>query len=266
MVGLSLIIGVIFLLLGLARLGFIKNFLAKPVLIGFVFGLALVIVIGQVTKLLGIGHIQGNFFEKAWEIITHLGSTNGWTLLVGIVSLAFLFGLERFAPRVPASLAAVVIGILIVSVFNLEQHGVAVVGTIPGAFPSPGIPVLGLNDIASLLPGALGIVLVIYAEHISAAQELAIKYHYDIDANQELIALGVANLGAGLFQGIAGGGSLSKTTVNDVSGARSQMSGIAAAVLVVIITAVTYTAISQPARRDTWSNRNPRGLAADEHR
>lgn len=238
MVGLSLIVGVMFLLLGIARLGFVKNFLAKPVVIGFVFGLALVIVISQVTKLLGLTHIQGNFFERAWEIIIHLGSTNGWSLLVGIVSLALLFGLERFAPRVPASVAAVVFGILIVSVLNLEQQGVAIVGTIPGAFPRPGIPRLGFDDIASLLPGALGIVLVIYAEHISATQEMAIKYHYDIDANQELIALGVANLGAGLFQGFAGGGSLSKTTVNDVSGARSQMSGIAAAVLVLIITAV----------------------------
>src|SRR5205823_7043899 len=122
---------IIVLLLGIARLGFIKNFLAESVLTGFIFGLALVIAIGQLPKLFGLPRVEGNFFEKLWQVLSHLGSTNGWTLLVGVLSLALLFGLERILPRVPASLVAVVFGILVVALSRLDEQGVAIVGTIP---------------------------------------------------------------------------------------------------------------------------------------
>ncbi len=197
MVGLTIMIGIIVLLLGIARLGFIKNFLASSVLTGFIFGLALVIIVGQLPKLLGLPRVEGDFFEKLWQVISHLGNTNGWTLLVGVLSLALLFGLERFLPRVPASLVAVVFGILVVGLFGLNKQGVAIVGTIPAGLPTPGWPSLALGDYLGLLPGAFGVVLVLFAEHISAAQKFATKHHYDLDANQELIALGVSNVLAG---------------------------------------------------------------------
>jgi len=234
MAGLTITIGIVVLLLGIARLGFIKNFLAESVLTGFIFGLALVIAIGQLPKLFGLPRVEGDFFQKAWQIIIHLGSTNGWTLLVGVLSLALLFGLERFLPRVPASLVAVVFGVLVVALFGLNKHGVAIVGAIPRGLPTPSWPSIKVDDYLGLLPGALGVVLVLYAEHISAAQKFAVKHHYDLDANQELIALGVSNFLAGLFGGFAGGGSLSKTTVNDVAGARTQLSGIFSLVLVLV--------------------------------
>lgn len=232
--GLTLLIALIMLLLGVARLGFIKNFLSESVLSGFVFGLALVIAIGQLPKLFSLERVDGNFFQKAWGIITHLGQTNGWTLFVGVLSLAILFLLERFLPRLPASLIAVIIGIVLVLLFHLDKAGVKIVGTIPTGLSLPAIPALGLQDWLSLLPGALGVVLVIYAEHISAAEKFAIKNHYELDANQELLALGISNGLAGLFQGFAGGGSLSRSSVNDVAGARTQVSGLVAAVLIIL--------------------------------
>lgn len=232
--GITLLVGLLLLLLGLARLGFVKNFLAEPVLTGFVFGLALVIGIGQVPKLVGLQRVEGNFFAKVWEVISHLGGINGWTLILGLASLALLFLLERFWPRIPASLVVVLGGILVVSLFHLERAGVAIVGTIPGGLPLPTFPILSLHIWLSALPGSFGIVLVIYAEHISAAQQFANKYHYDLDANQELLALGVANLGAGFFRGFLGGGSLSRSTVNDAAGGRTQVVGLVTSLLVIV--------------------------------
>jgi MFS superfamily sulfate permease-like transporter len=240
MVGLTITIGIIVLLLGIARLGFIKNFLAESVLTGFIFGLALVIMVGQLPKLFGLPRVEGDFFQKLWQVITNLGSTNGWTLLTGVLSLALLFGLERFLPRIQASLVAVVFGVLVVALFGLNKQGVAIVGTIPAGLPTPGWPSLSLSDYLGLLPGAFGVVLVLFAEHISAAQKFATKHHYDLDANQELIALGISNFLAGLFGGFAGGGGLSKTTVNDVAGARTQISGIVSLVLVALLGVLVY--------------------------
>jgi MFS superfamily sulfate permease-like transporter len=137
-------------------------------------------------------------------------------------------------PRVPASLVAVLFGILMVALLGLDKQGVAIVGTIPRGLPTPGWPSLKLVDYLGLLPGACGVILVLFAEHISAAQKFAVKHHYDLDANQELIALGVSNFLAGLFGGFAGGGILSKTTVNEVAGARTQISGMVSLVLVLV--------------------------------
>lgn len=234
MAGLALMIGLVLLLLGLARMGFVKNFLAEPVLTGFIFGLAMVITVDQLPDLFGFPAGNGNFFQKLWQDISHLGSTNGWTLLVGILSLVLLFALRRFLPRVPAPLVAMIFGILVVVLFGLNKKGVAIVGYIPAGLPLPKWPALGLNNYLDLLAGALGIVLVLFAEHVSIGQKIADKHRYDLDPNQELIALGVSNLAAGLFQGFAGAGELSKTTVNDEFGARSQLSGIVSLVLVLI--------------------------------
>jgi sulfate permease, SulP family len=240
--GLAMLVGALFVLSSLLRLGFVSAFLSRSVVTGFLFGLALVIAIGQVGKLFGIttGSGSGDFFMEAWQFITHLGETNGWTLLIGVLSLAILFGLPRVFPRIPAALVALVFGILVVSLFNMEQRGVAIVGTIPGGFPQLKIPAIGLSDLLALLPGALGLMLVAYSEHTGAASASASRHHYDLDANQELFAVGIANLGAGLFQGFAVGGSLSRSTANDAAGARSQVSSLVASALV-LLTAIALT-------------------------
>jgi sulfate permease, SulP family len=232
---LAILVGALFVLSGLLRLGFVSAFLSRSVVTGFLFGLALVIAIEQVGKLFGIktGGGSGDFFMEFWNFITHLGETNGWTLLIGVLSLAILFGLPRVFPRIPAALVALVFGIAFVSLFNMEQRGVAIVGTIAGGFPQLKIPSIGLSD---LLPGALGLTLLAYSEHTGATSASAIRHHYDTDANQELVAVGIANLGAGLFQGLAVGGSLSRSTANDTAGARSQVSSLVASALVLLTT------------------------------
>jgi sulfate permease, SulP family len=232
--GLALAAGVIALVAGIARLGFVAQFLAEPVLTGFIFGLSMTIAIRQAPKLFGVKSGDGNFFQRLWDLIIHLGQTNGWTLLVGVASLVILFGLKRLFPAVPASLVALIFGILVVSLFSLEKQGVAIVGAIPAGLPQFGLPALKVSDIGTLLSAALGLTLVAYAEHIGAASSFAAKHHQDVRPNQELIGLGMANLGAGLCQGFAAGGSLSKTAANDAAGGRSQVSSLTAAVFVVL--------------------------------
>lgn len=192
------------------------------------------IAMRQAPKLFGIESGDGDFFQRLWTLVTHLNETNGWTLAIGVASLAILFGLKRFAPRVPESLVALAFGIIVVTLFGLQSQGVAIVGAIPSGLPHLGIPALSLQDVGSLISGALALTLVAYAEHIGAASTFAAKHHDEVRPNQELIGLGVANLFSGLFQGFIVGGTLSKTAANNAAGARSQVSGLTAAALTVV--------------------------------
>ena len=232
---LALMTGVLAVGAGLFRLGFLANFISEPVLKGFIIGLALTIIIGQVPKLLGIEKEEGDFFEQLWGVITHLGDTDGLTLLVGASSLVLVLGLRRFAPTIPGSLAAVIFGVVIVKLFDLADEGVAIVGEIASGLPELGPPDgVGGDDYLRAAGAAAGIMLVGFAEGLGAAKTYAAREHYEIDANRELIGLGAANLGSGLSSGMVVNGSLSKTAVNGSSGARSQMSGIVVAALTVI--------------------------------
>jgi high affinity sulfate transporter 1 len=234
---LALLVGLLFLLFGFLKLGFIAQFFSESVLKGFVFGLAMVIAIGQAAKLFGLERPEGDFFEKAWQIISHLDETNPWALFIGATSLALLFGIERVAHRVPAALAALVYGIGLVTILGLGDR-LPIVGAIPAGLPTPAFPELRLQELWVLLPGALGLVLVTFAEHIGPARQLATRHRYDTDSNQELIALGAANVGAGFFRGFAQGGSLSRSAANDAAGGQSQVSGLVAAGLVLLVTAL----------------------------
>jgi MFS superfamily sulfate permease-like transporter len=151
-----------------------------------------------------------------------------------VSALALLFGLERFAPKVPGGLVALLLGIVISGALDLAQHGVAIVGDVPSGLPSLGIPDISRGDVAALMVAAAGMLLVIFSESLGAAETFAAKHGYEIDPNQELIALGAANVGSGLVGGLAGGGSLSQSAVNDGAGARSEVSPLVASVLVVI--------------------------------
>ncbi len=233
-VALALVVGALALAAGLLRLGFLANFISEPVLKGFIIGLALTIMAGQLPKLFGIDAADGNFFEKLWGFATDLGDTNGSALAIGVVSLAVVLGLRRFAPAVPGSLIAVAVGILAVTAFDLDDRGVSIVGDVPAGLPPLGLPDVGWSDYLTLAGPGVGVMLVGFAEGLGAAKTYAAKFHYDIDANRELVGLGAANLGAGLSSGMVVNGSLSKTAVNASAGARSQMSGLVVAVLTVI--------------------------------
>jgi SulP family sulfate permease len=232
---LALMTGLLALGAGLLRLGFLANFISEPVLKGFIIGLALTIIIGQVPKLFGIEKEEGDFFEQLWGVITNLGDTHGLTLLVGASSLAVVLGLRRFAPLVPGSLVAVILGVIAVKLFDLADEGVDIVGDIASGLPELGTPDgVGFNDYLRAAGAAAGIMLVGFAEGLGAAKTYAAREHYEIDANRELLGLGAANLGAGLSSGMSVNGSLSKTAVNGSAGAKSQISGLFVAVLTVI--------------------------------
>jgi sulfate permease, SulP family len=238
--GVVILAGIFFIIAGLLRLGFITQFLSRPVMAGFVFGIAIFVTVSQLPKIFGIDKGDGDTIRQLGHIIANLGSTSVVTLAVGAVALALLFGLERFAPRIPGGLVVLVLGIVLSSVLDLASHGVATIGTIPTGLPSVGFPGLDTGDLWVLIPSALGMVLVIFSEALGAAETFAEKHHYRIDPNQEMIGLGVANLGSGFLGGLAGGGSLSQTAVNEGAGARTEMSPIIASVLS-LITVIALT-------------------------
>ncbi len=232
---LALVTGVLALIAGLARLGFLANFISEPVLKGFIIGLALTIIIGQVPKLLGIDKEGDNFFEQAWHVIRNLGDSQGRTVLVGAASLAIVLALRRWLPMVPGSLVAVVVGVLAVKIFDLADKGVDIVGQIDSGLPPLGPPEdRSWSDYLAAGGSAAGIMLVGFAEGLGAAKTYAAREHYEVDPNRELLGLGAANVGAGLCSGMVVNGSLSKTAVNGSSGAKSQVSGLVVAALTIV--------------------------------
>jgi high affinity sulfate transporter 1 len=228
---LVLLTGLVFVLAGVLRLGFLADFLSRPVMAGFVFGLALFVAVRQLPKLLGIEGGSGNSVEQFIHLLGNLGDTNGATLVVGVAALAVLFGLAELAPRLPAGLVVLVAGIGASAALDLSERGVAIVGQIPSGLPSPSLPGVGLADLWILVPGAVGMMLVIYSETLGGASAFAEKHGYRLDPDQELVALGAANVGSGLLGGLAAGGSLSQTAVNDGAGAKTQVSTLFAALL-----------------------------------
>ena len=232
---LALLVGVITIVAGLARLGVLARFFSPSVLVGFVTGLALVIAIKQVPKILGIEGGEGDFFEQLRVILQHLGDVDVTTLVVGLSTIAVMVAVERFAHRVPAALVALVLGIAASRLLDLAERGVEVVEKIPSGLVAPQIPDVTLTQLSLLFASAVGIFLVNFAEANSIAREFARRDGVKVDTNQELIGLGAANVGAGLFQGFTIGASLSKSSAADGAGMRTQMAGIVAAAGAIVV-------------------------------
>jgi high affinity sulfate transporter 1 len=232
--GLAVVAGVVAIVAGLLRLGFLAAFISEPVLKGFIIGLALTIIAGQLPKMFGLPKGDGDFFAQLWSLVGDLGDTSWMTFAIGAGSLVLVLGLKRYLPLVPAALVAVAAGVLAAVVFHLDQHGVEVVGPVDSGLPAIGLPSIGFSDYLSLAAGGVGIVLVGFAEGLGAAKTYATQAGYDVDANRELLGLGAANVGAGLVGGMVVNGSLSKTAVNGGAGARTQLSGLTVAALTVI--------------------------------
>lgn len=230
----ALIVGVLGVVAGLCRLGFLSEFISEPVLKGFIVGLALTIIIGQVPALLGIEKEGEDFFEKTWNVITRLGDVDALTCVIGLLSLAGILVTRRIVPLVPGSLVFVVLGIVAVAALGLDDEGVEIVGHIEAGLPGFGLPDLSGGTYLDLVGPCVGVLLIGYAEGLGAAKTYAAKEGYDIDPNQELIGLGASNLGSGALGGMVVNGSLSKTAVNGSAGAKSQTSGLVVAVLTVL--------------------------------
>jgi len=230
-IALALLTGAILVLAGLARLGLVAKFLAKPVLDGFIIGLAYTIAIGQVGKLVGV-HLSGD--TALQKTVSLLGQAGAWSWLpfvVGAGSLILLLVIERYLQKAPAALVAVVLATLLAALLGLADRGLAVVGHVPGGLPGWQLTGLGLEDVYHLLPGALAVALVGYIESLAVAKAEAARLDYEVDANQEMVANGLANLGAGLFQGFVVNGSLSKSAAGEAAGGKTQVVALVCAVL-----------------------------------
>lgn len=251
---LALIVGALFLLFGLLRLGWVASFLSRPVLQGFTQGIALIVIVGQLPTLLGtsgafgaqVGDLRNlpqiiglemdytGVVTQAWALLTTLTVANLPTVTVGLLSLALLFVLKRFQPGAPSALIVVILSIAAVSVFGLEERGVSVIGEVETGMVTLALPNVNLSDVASLLPGAFAIVLLGYAVSLSVAAVGAEATGEEIDPNQELVALGGANLGAALSSGFVVSGSLSRGVVIRRAGGRTQVVSLINAGLVFV--------------------------------
>jgi high affinity sulfate transporter 1 len=231
----ALMAGGIAIAAGLLKLGFIVNFISESVLKGFSAGAALFIASSQLSKLFGIEGVEGNFFERVWNVIENIGDTNGWSLGLGLASIAALLVLEEKLPKLPGSLIVVLAAIAIMAVSDLEDRGVAIAGDIPRGLPSLGISDLPSGVYSELWALAFGIFLLSYLEGIGVARTFAAKYREKIDANQEMIANGAINIATGLTKGFPVGGSMSRSAVSDASGARTPLAGGIAGLLLAIV-------------------------------
>ena len=235
---LALMVGIVHLVLGFGRLGFLVNFLSHSVLVGFTAAAAIIIGFSQVKHLLGISFPrQERFVDTVGEVIGGLGDSHGPTLAIAGASLAALLVLKRVMPRLPGALLVVIGSTLAVELLDLEADGVKVVGGIPDSLPAFALPDVSSSLIGDLLTAALVITLVGFMESIAVAKVYARRHRYDVDANQELIGLGAANVAAGLFGGYPVTGGFSRTAVNDTAGARTPLASIVTAVLVLVTVA-----------------------------
>jgi len=227
---LAFLVGVFLLLASLLRLGFLANFISQPVLTGFKAGIGVVIFVGQLGKVLGLPIEKGPIFQTLLSVLQNLGQIHWPTFATALATLAVLLLLPRLSRRIPAALVAVALGILAAALLNLEASGVKLLGAIP-----PGLPRLNLPDwslLRTLWPGALGIALMSFVESIASARAFAAHDDPPVDANQELFALGLANVAGAFTQAYPAGGGTSQTAVNDQAGARSQIAEVITAAVV----------------------------------
>jgi high affinity sulfate transporter 1 len=229
---LALMVSVICIGAGLARLGFVADLISKPVRIGYLAGLALTIFVGQLPKLFGYSVDADGLMQELIAFLQNLEQTNPWTLAVGLLCLALILGLKRWAPHTPGVLVAVVVSIAITSFLDLAAKGVDTVGVLPQGFPLPSFPRVELSALPLLLATAFGISLVAVGDTISTSAGFAARKGYEVDGDQEMVGIGSANLLAGLFQGFPVSTSGSRTAVAEQAGAKTQLTGIVAAALV----------------------------------
>ena len=234
---LALMVAAIMIVASVAKLGFIADLISKPTMIGYMNGLALTIMVGQLPKLFGFKVEADGLIPELTGFIRGLahGEAVGAAAAVGIAGIVLILVLQRWLPKVPAVLIMVVLAIAATSVFSLADHGVSLVGVLPKGFPPLTLPDVGLSDIGPLFAGALGIALVSLADTISTASAFAARTGQEIDGNGEMIGIGVATLAAGLFQGFPVSTSGSRTAVAERSGSKTQLTGVTGAVLIILM-------------------------------
>lgn len=240
---LALAMGLMLLLAGVFRLGFVADFFGKPVLLGYINGVALIVIASQFGKLLGISVDADDFFAIVWEVLSEFGDANGPTALLTVGLLAAALGVRRFVPVVPPSLVVLALALVIAAVVELGDHGIAVVGEVDGGLPSFGMPDVGVHDFVDLALPAAAFSLVAFADLIATVRTFAQKHGYEVDPNRELTAIGGANLVGSMTGAFPVSSSNSRSAVNDAAGAQSQAAVLTAAVVVGIFLLVAMPLI-----------------------
>ena len=238
---LALATAVVYIALGVLRMGWISNFLSKAVMSGFILGFAIGIVINQTPSLLGVPAVDGSYVQQLWGTIEAIPETSRATLVVGAASLGVLLLMRYGFPKLPRALIVATLSIIAVELLDLADHGVAITGDVPTGLFSLEIPGIDWSDTGALAIGALAVVFVGYSETLAAARSVARRHRYDLDTNQELVAQGMANGAAGLVGGFVVDGSLSKTSVADAAGQRTQLASLINAAFVLATMLVLAT-------------------------
>jgi high affinity sulfate transporter 1 len=238
MVVLTLMTGVFYVIGGIAKLGFIANFLSQPVLVGFLNGIALLIIVGQLPKLFGYTSYTSEFFPKLLEfsnVMSHFEAVHQPTMILGIGLFGLLLALQRFAPKIPAALVVVITSIIVVFIFELVEFDIALLGSVRAGLPKFHFAVFDFAVYGELIGDAAAVMLISYTSGVLTAKSFANRNNYEIDANQEMIAFGAANILTGLFQGFPVTGADSRTAVNNATGGKTQLVGIIAAVVMLFV-------------------------------
>jgi high affinity sulfate transporter 1 len=231
----ALLVGGICLLGGLIRLGVIAELLSRPVLIGYMSGVAAIMIAGQLGKATGVPVDGESFIEQVWSFVSTLHALHWPTVALSTVVLVSLLALARLAPRLPGPLIVVLAATAVVAAFALEKRGIALVGVIPSEFPTPGIPAISPTDLAALLIPSVGIAIVAFSDNVLTGRIFAARHGERIDANAELRALGVCNVGAGLMHGFPVSSSGSRTALGDAVGGRTQLYSVVSLFCVLIV-------------------------------
>src|SRR5512143_3107118 len=226
---LAITAGLLMVVGGITGMGFIVNFFAHPILIGFLNGISFSIIAGQLGKLLGIAMVNRDFFVSLIELVQRLGEAHGYSLAVGLFTLMLLILIRRFAPRAPAALVALLAAGLAVFLLGLDSEGVGLVGSVPSGLPTFSLPGLGYEGLQSIFMDAVGLVIVSFTSGMLTARSFATRNGYAINADQEMRAIGFANMASGFFGGFAVSGADSRTAVNDASGGKTQLVSVVAA-------------------------------------
>ena len=232
---LAILVGLIEIGLGLGKLGFVADLLSSEVQVGYMNGLAITIIVGQLPKLFGFSTDSDNFLDDVRTFFQGLDETVAAALVVGVLVIVVLLGLPRLTTRIPAVLVAVVGATVASAIFDLGSHGVSTVGSLPSGLPRPELPWTDFSDLGPLLLAAAGITLVSLTDTIATASSFAARRGDEVEPNQEMIGIGAANVAAGFFQGFAISTSGSRTAVAEQSGAKSQLTGVVGAGVVMIL-------------------------------
>ncbi|MBD2460614.1 solute carrier family 26 protein [Oscillatoria sp. FACHB-1407] len=232
---LAFMVGVLCIVGSMARLGFLANLLSKPILIGYMAGVAVIMIASQLGKVSGMAIASDTLFGEVWEWLTSLNQLHWMTAIVSVLVLLFLLTVQRRFPNAPGPLLAVLLATTAVALFHLDQQGVAVVGQIPAGLPHFALPTLAVQQVMPLVASALGIAIVGYSDNVLTARAFAARNHYTLDANQELLALGAANLGNGLMQGFPISSSGSRTVIGDALGSKTQVFSLVALVVILAV-------------------------------